>query len=275
MTAMFDLGSARFDAGDLDAAEQWFAEGYAVAREVGDPWYMAGYASWHGHIAIARGDVPSAVRWHEAALTGWDNAGYEGHVAIAREALGLAWHLAGDNRKAAENLEAALRIHVRAEGDSDPAALLERIALLVSGGGQAVSAVRLLAAARRLRRDIGSTAGSAGRRQLNAAMRNLEATLGPAHFSRAWHEGEALTRDQALTLGQDVLAAQVDASPGLTRREHEVLALLVEGASDEEIAARLFITRRTASKHVGAILTKLGAANRTVAVTMAHRHNLV
>lgn len=62
---------------------------------------------------------------------------------------------------------------------------------------------------------------------------------------------------------------------GLSRREREVLAMLVEGASDLEIAEALFITRRTASKHVAAILEKLGASNRTAAATIAHRRGLV
>ena len=45
---------------------------------------------------------------------------------------------------------------------------------------------------------------------------------------------------------------------GLTRREFEVLRLVAQRLTDREIADRLFIARRTASKHVEAILAKLG-----------------
>jgi DNA-binding NarL/FixJ family response regulator len=61
----------------------------------------------------------------------------------------------------------------------------------------------------------------------------------------------------------------------LTAREREVLALLRHRRTDAEIAAELFISRRTASNHVSNILTKLGAANRREAWNKAFRLRLV
>jgi DNA-binding NarL/FixJ family response regulator len=49
---------------------------------------------------------------------------------------------------------------------------------------------------------------------------------------------------------------------GLTKREQEILELLADGQSNEEIAASLFISVRTVEHHVSAILGKLGAATR-------------
>jgi DNA-binding NarL/FixJ family response regulator len=65
------------------------------------------------------------------------------------------------------------------------------------------------------------------------------------------------------------------ALPGLTTREREVLALLRHRLTDAEIAAELFISRRTVSNHVSNILDKLGAANRREAGVMAVRLRLV
>jgi predicted ATPase/DNA-binding CsgD family transcriptional regulator len=64
------------------------------------------------------------------------------------------------------------------------------------------------------------------------------------------------------------------AQAGLTRREVDVLHHLFEGHSDREIADALFITRRTASKHVESILTKLGVHSRGAAVAEARRLGL-
>jgi len=60
-----------------------------------------------------------------------------------------------------------------------------------------------------------------------------------------------------------------------TERELEVLALLVEGLSNAEIADRLYLSVAAIKYHVSNILSKLGASNRTEAATMALEFNLV
>ena len=61
----------------------------------------------------------------------------------------------------------------------------------------------------------------------------------------------------------------------LTRRERDVLTLLVEGQADREIAAALSISPRTVETHVARIIAKLGLHSRTAAVAYAVRHDLV
>lgn len=62
---------------------------------------------------------------------------------------------------------------------------------------------------------------------------------------------------------------------GLTEREMEVLALIVDGLSNPEIAEKLFITRATAKAHVHSILQKLYVDDRTQAAVTAMREGLV
>ncbi len=61
----------------------------------------------------------------------------------------------------------------------------------------------------------------------------------------------------------------------LSQREQEVLALIVEGLSNEEIAERLVISPATARHHVSACIQKLGASNRAQASAMAVKLGLV
>ena len=96
---------------------------------------------------------------------------------------------------------------------------------------------------------------------------------------------ELLAAIRAIYHGQTWLAPAVAArlvagvSAGapdpLTPRELEVLALMGKGASNNEIAATLDITPRTAKVHVQNILGKLGATNRTEAVSIAVRQKLL
>jgi len=66
-----------------------------------------------------------------------------------------------------------------------------------------------------------------------------------------------------------------DNSAGLTRREREVLALICDGHTNDEISGRLFISTKTVDHHVSAVLGKLGVGSRKVAAAEAVRRGLV
>jgi two-component system, NarL family, response regulator LiaR len=65
-------------------------------------------------------------------------------------------------------------------------------------------------------------------------------------------------------------------APGhdLTAREHEVLALMIAGLSNPDIAERLMVSQSTAKAHVSHILSKLGVSNRAEAIVLALQHHL-
>jgi two-component system, NarL family, response regulator LiaR len=64
-------------------------------------------------------------------------------------------------------------------------------------------------------------------------------------------------------------------SASLTHREQEVLALLVKGMSNPEIADKLFISRATVKVHMSSILSKLGVSSRAEAISFAIQNKLV
>ena len=92
---------------------------------------------------------------------------------------------------------------------------------------------------------------------------------------RAAHAGRAtLSPEAAQAL---VETANQPPPPGLdmTEREREVLALMVEGLNNTQIAGRLTVSPSTIKSHVSNILAKLGVASRTEAVTLALRNRIV
>jgi non-specific serine/threonine protein kinase len=159
---------------------------------------------------------------------------------------------------------------------------LESVAATAIGLDFAEPAVRFFAAGRALRAALGATHVTLltiERQPHEQALALARDALGDNRFAVAWAAGEALSSDaavaEAAALAQQVNApAPTDADDWLetlTLRERQILPLLVEGRSDREIAAELFISQRTASNHVGAILRKLGVGSRAEAAVRAVR----
>jgi two-component system, NarL family, nitrate/nitrite response regulator NarL len=84
---------------------------------------------------------------------------------------------------------------------------------------------------------------------------------------------ELLTRVRALVRRSQPLTLPVTGK--LTKRELEVLRLLADGLRQDEIAERLFISRKTVGTHVANILRKLGVHSQIQAVALAYREELL
>jgi NarL family two-component system response regulator LiaR len=96
-----------------------------------------------------------------------------------------------------------------------------------------------------------------------------------ANAVRAAHAGQpTLAPEAAQALIQ---VTRESPSPGydLTEREREVLALMIEGLTNPQIAERLVMSRSTVKFHVSNILSKLGVATRTEAVALALQRDLI
>lgn len=99
---------------------------------------------------------------------------------------------------------------------------------------------------------------------------------------RAVHRGDAVVAPSATRrlidrMAPGMAAPQADSSrlEALTDREREVLELIAQGDSNQEIAATLFLAEATVKTHIGRILAKLGLRDRVHLVVFAYETGLV
>jgi LuxR family maltose regulon positive regulatory protein len=112
-------------------------------------------------------------------------------------------------------------------------------------------------------------AGEPLRQTLKAWLRNSPKI---SEETRAYAQRVLLAFDKPLRATD---GATPDLPEPLSQREHEVLLLVAEGLTNQQIAARLVISIRTVKKHVENIHGKLGVENRTRAVARARALKLL
>ncbi|MGD9712663.1 MAG: LuxR C-terminal-related transcriptional regulator [Thermomicrobiales bacterium] len=282
---MLVRGGILVDQGRYGDAERVLGEAAALAHQASDPDLEALALVQSARAAWGRDERAVVTDRVERAIELWESMGFPYGVGIAsRFAAAIALE-SGDFAKAAEGY----RLYLAAAPDSVflLARTLPEVAALAAGIGQPELAARLFGAGAGLAESIGYVPAFPERAKQERWWLAVQSTLGNQAAGTAYASGKQLShqdiRNQLATL------LEIGSSPGttppgtqvifdkrgLTARELEVLRLLAQRQSDLEIADQLFITRRTASKHVSAILAKLGVPNRRAAAAEAGRLGLV
>jgi predicted ATPase/DNA-binding CsgD family transcriptional regulator len=163
---------------------------------------------------------------------------------------------------------------------------LEGLAWLAAEEGDFVRTARLLGAADRMWRSVTSVPRF-GMTRLDAehdvAQTRAREALGERQYAREHATGAALSPDDAVRYARDSSGAadqpergaeaadRAPASPWdqLTARERQVAALVAQGMTNREIAARLVVSKRTVDAHVEHILAKLGFSSRVQVAALA------
>jgi two-component system, NarL family, response regulator LiaR len=96
-----------------------------------------------------------------------------------------------------------------------------------------------------------------------------------AEAIRATYAGKPILAHEASQALVRSVKRPANATYNLTSREHEVLSLMVEGATNGEIAKKLSISYSTTKKHVSNVLAKLKVTTRTEAVALALQNHII
>jgi predicted ATPase/DNA-binding CsgD family transcriptional regulator len=230
---------------------------------------------------LLRGNLAEAITLAEQALAWWREHGPAWGIGQGLQTLAGAANAAGDQERAARLYGELLTVRVDLEDRAGMGGgAVGGIAGVAAGRGQLKLAARLLGAAAALRATSGVRYGPHYGRNAQV-LAEVQTRLDERSFADAWDAGYGLSLEQAVEEARHALTeargiTKVEPSPaGLSPREREVLALIVDGRSNPQIADALFISRRTVQIHVSNIFGKLGVRSRTEAATMAVRGGLV
>jgi DNA-binding CsgD family transcriptional regulator len=187
-------------------------------------------------------------------------------------------------------MEESLKIAIELDYKWDIALGLEELATVVAAQGEPVRAAWLMSTAQALREAIGVPLPSLSQALHEFTLASVRTQLGEQAFDAAWVAGRTMTPEQALeaqgavTLpmtapaGPSSLPHTRKASPypnGLTAREVEVLRLVAQGLTNEQVAERLVISSRTVDTHLTSIYSKIAVSSRSAATRYTIEHHLV
>ncbi|MFI5491467.1 ATP-binding protein [Actinoplanes sp. NPDC051859] len=292
---LFETALSGFRTLDVHAGELWCLAVLGLARGLSSPSPADGYADLLAcrDLAESHGEVwwRSFALWALSVLR-WRAGDHPGATAAARESLEIGTVVEDEQFTVGLSLEALGWVAGSERRD-------QRAAQLLGASDRMWRAMQASLSSFRSMRDFHDEAMSQlrdrlGDRSFEAAFRHGKTLTGPEAMALALDRipaprGEAdpaarttgrnaeAGRSAGAGPARDAEAGSLDAGAdravgwpgpelaglGLTRREREVAALVAEGMTNREIAARLVVAQRTAEGHVENILSKLGFTSRS------------
>jgi non-specific serine/threonine protein kinase len=278
-----DLGLVAERQGDHDRAVAFQEEALPIARTVGDDWQIGIILGNLGGAYYDRGDYARGATLSQEALEICRRIGDTFGIAVNLHNLGSHAVESGDPVAAIGHYRESLLASRELDEGHLGSRTLDRLSVALHQTGASQQAARLSGAAAAYRESVGDTLFLEEDANLRTRFQQIRDSLGETTFEAAWEAGRSVPFDhaiaEAIALADAALTSRrsepAKAISGLSLREIDVLRLLADGQADKAIAHALFISPRTASSHVAAIIAKLGVESRTAAVALAFRSGLV
>ena len=266
-------------AGEHEAARRYLEEAEAITPGLADFPATIELMESRAIQAIFEGDLETS---RAASLEGARLSREAGDLyqleAMLRN-LGMVGMMSGDFHNANSQFSEALRVARTIDNRLAQYYGLSAAGWYAANTGQTRAAAQLLGAAESLGRQTGADIMGPLVPLLAQAKDSAKGALGSSKFEAEFQAGTRLNRVAALRLAlgesdqAEVAASDGADSAALGKRELEVARLVADGLSNKQIAARLFISDRTAATHVGNILNKLGFNSRAQVATWVASSN--
>jgi DNA-binding CsgD family transcriptional regulator len=278
-----DLGLVAERQGDHDRAVAYQEEALPIARAISDDWQIGIILGNLGGAYYDRGEYARGETLSQEALEVCRRIEDTFGIAANLHNLGSYAVERGDPLTAIGHYRECLALTRELDEGHLASRTLDRLSVALHQTGASRQAARLSGAAAAFRESVGDTLFLEEDTNLRLRFQQIRDALGESDFTAAWEAGRTVPFDHAvaegIALADAALASQrpapARAISGLSVREIDVLRLLADGQADKSIANALFISPRTASSHVAAIIAKLGVESRTAAVALAFRSGLV
>nr|MBA3275137.1 hypothetical protein [Chloroflexia bacterium] len=280
------LADEELRAGNLDRAARHAMEARDHFSELGSRRDLPSAWEQMSRIARKQGNLETAADYAATALSIAETCGYSWSVAWGHLQLGI---IATDQGMPEHSLNALTNAMKLFRAKDQPWALadcLDAFAVLAARTGDVEGAARFLGASAARNQETGIAQELwEPDSSLASVVESLRARLGEERFEFLKAEGASLTVDDAVSgaLAYTLPASHAALGPdpvktgrqhGLSPRELEVLMLMANGLSNQQIADTLFLSQRTITTHVTGIFGKLDLSSRTAAVSFAIRSGI-
>jgi predicted ATPase/class 3 adenylate cyclase/DNA-binding CsgD family transcriptional regulator len=233
---------------------------------------MAGLQrTYSAAAALTGGDLIAARRCADDAVS----ASWGGFLAVALAVRARVAIAASEPDRAEPDAYEALALTARTGAYLHTPDILECLAALAGDSDNQREAARLLGAAHNIRQRTGAVRFRIYDASYEAWAASVRDTMSEKDFESAWAEGAALSTGEAIAYAQRGRGQRKRPTSGwasLTPTELDVIRLVSEGLTNNDIAARLFVSPRTVQTHLTHVYTKLSLTSRVQLVNEAARH---
>ncbi|HEU5430491.1 MAG TPA: LuxR C-terminal-related transcriptional regulator [Thermomicrobiales bacterium] len=283
--AKWVYGDILCDLGDRQGGVALLEEALAACRAVGDPVWIGCVLNSLGVELYWQSEVDRAAPLFEEAVALLSGIEATAMRIYTLANLGEVIRARGDLPRASALMRESLSL-AREQGNlRGIVGALESLAAVAGAIAQTERAARLFGAAERLRETMAAPIPLAGRETYERDIARVRAKMDETAFAAAWSAGRTLPLEQVIAEADTITGAiggpagdrkicSHAVRHGLSPREIDVVRLIADGRSNQEIADALFISHRTATTHVRNIFTKLSLDSRAAVAAWAIRQGL-